>query len=241
MAQACIDKGFKRACVLTDINEAFLSWGKKFKEKFESLGGQVLGFESVDIKNTTDFHSVMTNFKAKNPDVIFISCYEEPGALAANHALDVGYQGKFLYTSEWAAKAEKIVGLDKVEGSLIQSYTHTYYTKSPDQDKRGISTAFHKQYLDTYKEDYGTMATSIYDPAWMFARAMEIANSVTDAYAIRAACPKALQEGKLPMIYPNNDVLKNGLMVGAPELLLEVKGNRYSILKELRIAREVLE
>jgi branched-chain amino acid transport system substrate-binding protein len=241
MAQACIDKGFKRACVLTDINEAFLSWGKKFKEKFESLGGQVLGFESVDIKNTTDYHSVMTSFKAKKPDVIFISCYEEPGALAANHALDVGYQGKFLYTSEWAAKAEKIVGLDKVEGSLIQSYTHTYYTKSPDQDKRGISTAFHKQYLDTYKEDYGTMATSIYDPAWMFARAMEIANSVTDAYAIRAACPKALQEGKLPMIYPNNDVLKNGLMVGAPELLLEVKGNRYSILKELRIAREVLE
>jgi len=75
----------------------------------------------------------------------------------------------------------------------------------------------------------------------MFARAMEIANTVTDANAIRAACPKALQEGKLPLIYPNNDVLKNGLMVGAPEFLLEVKGNGYSMLKELRIAKEVLE
>jgi hypothetical protein len=75
----------------------------------------------------------------------------------------------------------------------------------------------------------------------MFARAMEIANTVTDAYAIRAACPKALQEGKLPLIYPNNDVLKNGLMVGAPELLLEVKGNGNGMLKELRIAKEVLE
>jgi hypothetical protein len=45
----------------------------------------------------------------------------------------------------------------------------------------------------------------------MFARAIEIGNTVTDAYAIRAACPKALKE------------------------------NGYSILKELRIAREVLE
>ena len=75
----------------------------------------------------------------------------------------------------------------------------------------------------------------------MFARAMEIANTVTDAYAIRAACPKALQEGRLPLIYPNNHVQENGLIVGAPELLLEVKGNGYSMLKELRIAREVLE
>jgi branched-chain amino acid transport system substrate-binding protein len=241
MAQACFDKGLRKACVLTDINEAFMSWGKKFKERFEALGGQVLAFESVDIKNTTDYHSVMTSFKAKNPDMIFISCYEEPGALAATHAMDVGYKGTFLFTSEWGAKAEKIVGLDKVQGSLVQAMNYTYYRKYPEQDKRGVFTAFHKQYMDTYKEEYGQPATSIYDPTWMFARAMEISGSVTDARAIRAACAKALQEGKLPLIYPNNDVLKNGLMYGAPELLLEVKGNGYSLLKELKVARGVLE
>jgi branched-chain amino acid transport system substrate-binding protein len=241
MAQACIKKGFKKACVITDINEAFLSWGKRFKEKFEALGGQVLGFESVDIKNTTDFHSVMTSFRAKDPDIIFISCYEEAGALITNHALDVGYKGKFLYTSEWGAKSEKIVGLDKVQGSLVQAMNYTYYRKYPERDKRGVFTAFHKEYMDTYKEEYAQPATSIYDPALMFARAMEIAGSVTDAYAIRAACPKALQEGKLPLIYPNTDVLKNGLMWGAPELLLEIKGNGYILLEELRVPREVLE
>ena len=62
MAQVCIDKGFKKACVITDINEAFMSWGKRFKEKFEALGGQVPAFESVDIKKTKDFYSVMTKF-----------------------------------------------------------------------------------------------------------------------------------------------------------------------------------
>ena len=41
MAQACIDKGYKKAAVLTDINEAYQSWGKRFQQKFESLGGKV--------------------------------------------------------------------------------------------------------------------------------------------------------------------------------------------------------
>ncbi len=241
MAQVCIDRGYKKACVLTDISDHLLSWGKRFKENFESLGGQVVGFESIDQKNLMDYHSVMTNFKAKNPDIIFVSLYEEAAALAANHALDLGYKGKFLFTSDWGEKAEKMVGLNNVQGSLVQAFTHTYYRKYPDQDKRGISTAFHKQYLNIYKEEYGLPATSIYDPALMFARAMEIANTVTDPYAIRAACPNALQEGKLSLLYPNNNVLKNGLMVGAPELLLEVKGNGYSLVKELRVAKEVLE
>jgi branched-chain amino acid transport system substrate-binding protein len=241
MAQACLEKGFKKACVITDINEAFLTWGKRFQERFNALGGQVLAFESVDIKNVTDFHSVMTSFRAKNPDVIFISCYEEAGALITNHALDVGYKGKFMYTSEWGAKSEKIIGLDKVQGSLVQAMNYTYYRKYPEQDKRGVFTAFHKQYMSTYKEEYAQPATSIYDPALMFARAMEIAGSVTDAQAIRAACPKALQEMNLPLIYQNTDVLKNGLMWGAPELLLEVKGNGYALLKELKVAREVVE
>ncbi len=138
MAQACIDKGYKKAAVLTDINEAYLSWGKRFQQKFESLGGQVVSFESIDIKNTTDYHSIMTSMKTKNPDIIFISAYEEPTALATNHALDVGYKGKFLYTSEWGSKAEKIVGLDRIEGSLVQAMTHTFLQKvpQPGQERR---------------------------------------------------------------------------------------------------------
>jgi len=241
MAQACIDKGFKKAAIVTDINEAYQSWGKRFKEKFESLGGQVLAFESVDIKNTTDYHSIMTSIRTKNPDIIFISAYEEATALATNHALDVGYKGKFLYTSEWGSKAEKIVGLERLEGSMVQAMTHTFYRKYPNQDRRGYVTAFDKKYRDMYKEDCAMAGISLYDSALMFVRAMEISNSVTDAYAIRAACPKALQEGKLPLLFPNNDVLKNGLMVGAPEMLLEVRSGEYKLLQELRIPKSILE
>jgi branched-chain amino acid transport system substrate-binding protein len=241
MGEVAFEKGFKKAAVLTDINEAYVSWGKRFGQKLESLGGQVVGFESVDIKHTNDYHSIMTNFKAKNPDVIFVATYEEPTALAVNHALDVGYKGKFMVTSDWGVKSEKIVGLERMEGSVVQAMVHTYYRKYPDQDKRGYATAFMKKYQETYKEDFAQPGLSVYDPVWMFARAMEIAGNVSDAYAIRAACPKALEEGKLPIIFPNNDVLKNGLMVGAPELILEVKGGQYKLLKEIRVPRNILE
>ncbi len=241
MAEAAFEKGYKKAAVLTDINPAFAAWGKRFQQKFESIGGQVVGFESVDIKTTNDYHSIMTNFKAKNPDIIFVTMYEEPTALAINHALDIGYKGKFMVSSDWGVKSEKIVGLDRMEGALVQAMVHTYYRKNPDQDKRGIATAFIKKYMDTYKEDFAQPGLSVYDPTWMFLRAMEIAGTVSDATAIRAACPKALQEGKLPIIFPNTDVLKNGLMWGTPELLLEVKGGQYKLVKELRVPRNILE
>jgi branched-chain amino acid transport system substrate-binding protein len=241
MAQASMDKGFKKAAIVTDINEAFQSWGKRFGEKLESLGGRVVGFESVDIKHTTDYHSIMTSFKAKNPDIIFISTYEEPTALAMNHALDIGYKGKFMVTSDWGSKSEKIVGLDRIEGTLVHAMSHTYYRKYPAQDKRGYAVAFINQYQQLYKEDFAQPGITAYDPTLMFARAMEIANNGSDAYAIRAACPKALEEGKLPLIFPNNDVLKNGLIVGSPELLLQVKGGGYTQVEEMKVQRNLLE
>jgi ABC-type branched-subunit amino acid transport system substrate-binding protein len=119
--------------------------------------------------------------------------------------------------------------------------SHTYYRKYPAQDKRGYAVAFINQYQQLYKEDFAQPGVTAYDPTLMFARAMEIANNGSDAYAIRAACPKALEEGKLPLIFPNNDVLKNGLIVGSPELLLQVKGGGYTQVEEMKVQRNLLE
>ena len=107
MAEACIEKGYKTAAVVTDIVESYVAHGKMFAQKFEALGGKVLVSETVDVKTTTDFHSVMTKIKAKNPDVIFIAVVEEPLALAVTHALDVGYKGKFIFTSDWGQRRKR--------------------------------------------------------------------------------------------------------------------------------------
>ncbi|HJX34854.1 MAG TPA: hypothetical protein VJ373_06715, partial [Desulfatiglandales bacterium] len=76
---------------------------------------------------------------------------------------------------------------------------------------------------------------------YMVARAMEIAGTVSDATAIRAAAPKALREGKLPLIFPNTDVLENGLIYGSPDFLLEIKNGDYTLVQELQVSRKLLE
>jgi len=241
MAEACIERGYKRACIIADVNEAYTSWAERFKGKFESLGGKVLGFETIDSKSMTDYHSIMTSFKAKGPDIIFLSLYEEPQALAASHALDVGYKGKFLLNSDWGKKSEKIVGLDRLEGSLVEATQWMFYQAQPDQDKKGYLTEYLKQYKKAYGDVPAQPGAHIYGVVYMVARAMEIAGTFTDSAAIRTAAPKALQEGKLPLIFPNTDVLKNGLIYGAPDFLLEIKNGDYRLIQELQVSRELLE
>jgi len=120
-------------------------------------------------------------------------------------------------------QGEKIVGLDKIQGSLVQAMNYTYYRKYPDQDKRGVFTAFHKQYMETYKEEYGQPATvDLRSSVDVCQGNGNCQPTVTDASAIVLPAPKP-SRGEVTTIYPNNDVLKNGLMVGAPEFLLEVK------------------
>jgi branched-chain amino acid transport system substrate-binding protein len=241
MGEAAYQKGFRKACVISDINEAYVSWAKKFQSKFESLGGKVLAFETVDTKATTDYHSVMTSFKAKGADIIFLSFYEEPAALAASHALDVGYKGKFMLNSDWGKKSEKIVGLDRLQGSLVESSHWMYYQAYPDRDKEGYLTRYLKQYKEIYGDIPAQPGSHIYGMIYTVARAMELANNVTDPKAIRAAAPQALREGKLPLIYPNTDILHNGLVYGAPDYLLEIKGNGYTFIRELQVPKNVLE
>jgi branched-chain amino acid transport system substrate-binding protein len=241
MAEACIERGYKKTCIIADVNEAYTSWAERFKEKFEVLGGKVLGFETIDSKSITDYHSIMTSFKAKGPDIIFLSLYEEPQALAASHALDVGYKGKFLLNSDWGKKSEKIVGLDRLEGSLVEATQWMFYQAHPDHDKKGYLTEYLKQYKKTYGDVPAQPGAHIYGVVYMVARAMEIAGTATDSAAIRAAAPKALQEGKLPLIFPNTDVLKNGLIYGAPDFLLEIKNGDYRLMQELQVSRELLE
>jgi branched-chain amino acid transport system substrate-binding protein len=241
MAEACIEKGYKSACIIADVNEAYTSWAERYKEKFEGIGGKILGFETIDSKSMTDYHSIMTSFKARGPDIIFLSLYEEPQALAASHALDVGYKGKFLLNSDWGKKSEKIVGLDRLEGSLVEATQWMFYQAQPEQDRKGYLTEYLKQYKKAYGDVPAQPGAHIYGVVYMVARAMEIAGTFTDSAAIRAAAPKALQEGKLPLIFPNTDVLKNGLIYGAPDFLLEIKNGDYRLVQELQVSRELLE
>ncbi len=241
MAEACIERGIKKACIIADVNEAYTSWAEKFRKRFEDLGGEVSGFETIDSKTLTDYHSIMTKFKSRDPDIIFLSLYEEPQALAALHALDTGYKGKFLLNSDWGKKSEKIVGLDRLEGSLVEATQWMYYQAHPEKDTKGHLTNYLEQYKAKHGDAPAQPGSHIYGVVYMAARAMEISGSKDDPYAIRAAAPDALREGRIPIIFPNTDVLSNGLIYGAPDFLLEIRDGGYIKVKELQVPREELE
>jgi len=242
LAQAAWDRGYRTICIVSDIADSWSGMSKEFKSQFEKLGGQVTALEIVDMSKTTDYHSIMTNFKSKNPDIIFIVMYDEPIALAVSHAFEVGYTGKFMFPSEMGPKTEQKIGLDKLAGSLVQSHEWTLYRKYPEMDKKGAITNLLKQWKETYNETPPQTAVPAFDTCYMLARAMEIAGTVTDPYAIRAACPQALQEGKLPLLMGSTDMLDNGLPYGAFENLCEIQDGKYNIIVDkLTVPRSILE
>jgi hypothetical protein len=73
----------------------------------------------------------------------------------------IGYKGKFFFNSEWGPKAQKILPLSQIEGSLVEATLWTYYAKYPDQDKKGYVTNFLEQYAAIYKEDFGLPAIEL--------------------------------------------------------------------------------
>ncbi len=242
LAKAAWDRGYRTVCIVSDLADSWSGMSKEFKNQFEKLGGQVPALEIVDMSKTTDYHSIMTNFKSKNPDIIFVVMYDEPIALAVSHAFEVGYNGKFMFPSEMGPKTEQKIGLDKLDGSLVQSHEWTLYRKYPDMDKKGAVTNVLRQWKEAYNETPAQTAVPAWDTCYMLARAMEIAGTVTDPYAIRAACPKALQEGKLPQLIPATDMLDNGLPYGAFENLCVIKDGKYNVIVDkLIVPRSVLE
>lgn len=241
MADAAWDRGYKTVCIITDVSDAWINLGEFFKTRFEELGGEVLAFESVDIKTVTDYHSVMTSFKAKNPDAIFAITYDEPLALMTSHALNVGYAGKFMYPSEMGPKTEELVGLDRLEGAILFAHDWTVFTRYPEKDTRGVITSLVERAVEKYGEMPAQTMPVSHDVTYIFMRAIELAGTVDDPYAIRAAIPKVVEEGKVSLCFQQIACLDNGLLWGHPDLLIEIKDGEYQVIGEVLVPRELLE
>jgi branched-chain amino acid transport system substrate-binding protein len=224
MAKACIDRGWKRFAVLADVSEAYTQWGKDFRTEMEKLGGSSVGFESVDTKTVTDYHSIMTKFNANRPDVIFLSAYEEPNATMAMHALDVGYKGKFLGNENFTHITINIVGAKRLVGSILDTWGMHYYRDHPEEDPTGAVPYVWKLYKQKYGDKpWHGLVGNLWDQTLHFIKAMEVAGSVTDSLAIRVALDRAASLMRNRMTCPYDGVLPEGVMTGWTDLLVEIQ------------------
>ncbi len=224
MAKAAIDNGLKRFAVLTDISEAYVDWGKMYKKEAERLGGVSVGFESVDTKTISDYHSIMTKFKAAKPDIIVLLAYEEPNSQMVLHAREVGYKGPFFGNPNFTSVLIDIVGAKTVAGSFVDAWPQNYFISKPKEDVTGATTYLYKLYQKKYgSKAWHNIVGNLWDQVLHFIKALEVAQTTTDTLAMRAALNPAAKMVMNMQTSPYNGVLPNGMITGWKDLLCQIQ------------------
>jgi branched-chain amino acid transport system substrate-binding protein len=165
----------KKAVVLVDSTSDYSKGlAKNFEETYAKLGGQVVGKEAYQAKET-DFKAVLTKIKGLNPDVLFLPGYYEEVGLIVRQARELGLNVPVLggdgYESPKLAELAGKNALNKVY------YTTAYSSKDTSAEAVKFNEAFKKKYG---KEPDAFNALG-YDMAYLFADALKRAGAADSA------------------------------------------------------------
>lgn len=170
------------------------AWNAAFKPAWDKAGGTIVADNPMSYNRATDFYSGVSRALAGKPDVMFVGGASEPTGLVVKQARELGFKGGFIIIDQ--AKMDEVAkvsgGLASLEGSI--GVLPTVYDSSPD------AKAFVERFRKIYPgRDPSTESELNYTAVQATAEAMKLANTVTDAVAIRAAFDKAIKAlpGKL--------------------------------------------
>lgn len=175
------DLGAKTAAILTDVGSDY-SMGLRdvFEEVFIAGGGQIV--EKGDfVVQDTDFTAILTNIKAKNPDVVYVPAYYNSVGLILKQAKeDLGIESVFIGADGWDSAALFDIAGDSANGGFFSNHY------SPD-----ATTPEVVDFLAAYRAKYNNktpdaLAALGYDAALILFDSIERAGS-TDGAAIRDA------------------------------------------------------
>lgn len=181
------NKGYKRAALLPADNLYGVTWRDGFRAKYESLGGEVVYSADIDY-GTGDFYGSLTPTLATNPDVILVVGPSEPSSILVSQARELGYKGGFVFGEQVTIDdVIKFIGIEPLYNSIALAPAGRTYYENEYQE------AFSQRFLDRFPK-YASVNTQHqihYEAFWYTVKAMEIAQTVSDAAAIRAAMPQA--------------------------------------------------
>jgi branched-chain amino acid transport system substrate-binding protein len=164
------------------------AWTAAFKPKWESMGGKVVAENPMSYNKATDFYSGVSKVLQGKPDVLFIGGASEPTALVAKQARDLGFKGGFLVLDQ--AKLDEMAKVVGGYGPLEGSVGVLPMIADPRPSAQLFVKNFHKVQPD---RDPSSEMSLNYTAVHATAVAMKLANSVTDAVAIRAQMDKAFK------------------------------------------------
>jgi branched-chain amino acid transport system substrate-binding protein len=174
------DLNLKNAAVLVD-NTSDYSKGlaKNFKETFTKLGGNLLTEEAYQAKDT-DYKAVLTNMKAKNPDVLYVPGYYEEVGLIVKQARELGLDVTVLGGDGFdSPKLLEIAG--------AQALNKVYYTNHySSMDNAPDVVKFKEAFNAKYSKDADAFNALGYDLAFFLADALERAG-VADSVKLKDA------------------------------------------------------
>lgn len=186
MANYALQKGAKTAAVIMQNGDDYsVGLGNFFINAFKELTGNENSI--VDISefqvNDSDFNAILTNIKAKNPDVIFAPSSATTAPLIIKQAKELGIKSLIMGGDTWENPSVINVAGKDAEGIVISTFF--------DENDPGTEEA--KIFVDGYKKELGdkepiipAVAALGYDAYILVRDAIERAGS-TDGDAIKDA------------------------------------------------------
>ena len=198
-------------------NDDFGIWGgKKFKELYESKGGQVTASESFE-PDTNDFTTHITKLAKRKPDIIYIFAYSEAG-IFIKQARELGYKWQFVgITTPGDPEVGRIAG-DALNGAI---FTESAF--DPNANKESIM-AYQAEYQKRYGENSEVWAATFYDAVKIFALAVE--KGGTDPDKLRDTL---IGVRDYPGISGNTTFLPNGDVVKPVNIKIIKNGKPHQI------------
>jgi len=158
------------------------AWKTGFSDAWKAAGGTVGGDYAIDYNTTADFSGAVTKALTEKPDVMLVGGPSQPTALVMKSARDQGFKGGFVMMDQ--AKFEqvsKVLPLARLDGTVGIVQVSRY---------GGPGTA---QFIAAYDKTFGkerevnSESAINYMAMHTMARAMTLANSVSDPVAIAEA------------------------------------------------------
>lgn len=147
MAEYAINKlGTKTAGILYANAENGISYAESFRNKFNSLGGNVI-FDESYLEKESDFKTSLVKLKEKNPKIVYIAGLPTEMGIILKQAKEMNINTIFLAS----AGAENPI-LVETAGLSAEGLILTTPAFNPQQQDANI-----KNFVEDYKNSYGKM------------------------------------------------------------------------------------
>lgn len=164
----------KRVVLIDDRTAYGKGSAEGFGQRIKALGGEIVGHEFATDK-TVDFTPVLTNLRAKNPDIIFYGGMDAQGGVLARQMKQLGLTAKLLGSDGLCTDEIVKISQNTVDGIL-------YCTRGGQAlEQRPLGADFARRYKARYNADVLTYGPFLYDATMLVAAAMKKANSTDPA------------------------------------------------------------